>query len=173
MLQHYLIDTLFLQKKIGLSLSHLVPEILGPKVGLVFHKNVLFNRFKTFCINFLIEFWSNWRPFSLILNLLSPYFHKTLDPIRTKKIGSQNLMKNPARYGPTPCWGSYNDNCDERPLPWVHWPTMRDHFCSKKALHVYTFVPLRTDQLSYKTIFCGHMGLFLIAVLWTVIFSTV
>ncbi len=32
-----LIDPLFLQKKIGLSLSHLVPEILGHKVGLIFH----------------------------------------------------------------------------------------------------------------------------------------
>ncbi len=31
--------------KIGLSLSHLVPEILGPKFGLIFHQNVLFNRF--------------------------------------------------------------------------------------------------------------------------------
>ncbi len=33
------------EKKIGLSLSHLVPEILGPKFGLIFHQNVLFNRF--------------------------------------------------------------------------------------------------------------------------------
>ncbi len=40
-----LIDALFLQKKIGLSLSHLVPEILGAKFGLIFHQNVLFNRF--------------------------------------------------------------------------------------------------------------------------------
>ncbi len=32
-------------KRIGLSLSHLVPEILGPKVGLIFHQNVLFHRF--------------------------------------------------------------------------------------------------------------------------------
>ncbi len=32
-------------EKIGLSLSHLVPEILGPKFGLIFHQNVLFNRF--------------------------------------------------------------------------------------------------------------------------------
>ncbi len=31
--------------KIGLSISHLVPEILGPKVGLMFHQNVLFNSF--------------------------------------------------------------------------------------------------------------------------------
>ncbi len=40
----------------GLSLSHLVPEILGPKVGLIFHQNVLFNRFKAFCINFPLMF---------------------------------------------------------------------------------------------------------------------
>ncbi len=32
-------------KKIGLPLSHLVPEILRPKIGLLFHQNVLFNRF--------------------------------------------------------------------------------------------------------------------------------
>ncbi len=32
-------------EKIGLSLSHLVPEILGPNVGLIFHQNLLFNRF--------------------------------------------------------------------------------------------------------------------------------
>ncbi len=43
--QHNPIDPLFLQKKIGLSLSHLVPEILGPKVSLIYHQNVLFNRF--------------------------------------------------------------------------------------------------------------------------------
>ncbi len=41
----------FSRKKICLSLSHLVPEILGPTVGLMFHHNVLFNRFKAFCIN--------------------------------------------------------------------------------------------------------------------------
>ncbi len=29
----------------GLSLSHLVPEILGPKVAVIIHQNVLFNRF--------------------------------------------------------------------------------------------------------------------------------
>ncbi len=32
-------------EKICLSISHLVPEILGPKVGLIFHLNVFFNRF--------------------------------------------------------------------------------------------------------------------------------
>ncbi len=54
--QHNPIDPLFLQKKIRLSISHLVPEILGPKVGLIFHQNVLFNRFKAFCINFPLIF---------------------------------------------------------------------------------------------------------------------
>ncbi len=43
--QHDFIGPLFLQKKISLSLSHLVPEILGPKVDLFFHENVLFNSF--------------------------------------------------------------------------------------------------------------------------------
>ncbi len=32
-------------ENIGLSLSHLVPEILGPKVGLILNQNVLFNSF--------------------------------------------------------------------------------------------------------------------------------
>ncbi len=32
-------------KKDGLSLFHLVPEILELKVGLIFHQNALFNRF--------------------------------------------------------------------------------------------------------------------------------
>ncbi len=42
----------FSAEKIGLSLSHLVPEILGPKFGQICHQNVLFNRFEAFCINF-------------------------------------------------------------------------------------------------------------------------
>ncbi len=33
------------EEKISLSLSHLVPEILGPKFGLIFHQNVLCNIF--------------------------------------------------------------------------------------------------------------------------------
>ncbi len=39
-------------EKIGLYLSHLFPDILGPKVGLVFQQKVSFNRFKAICINF-------------------------------------------------------------------------------------------------------------------------
>ncbi len=31
----------FSAEKIGLSLSHLVPEILGPKTGLICHQNIL------------------------------------------------------------------------------------------------------------------------------------
>ncbi len=34
---HDVIGPLFLQKKISLSLSYLVPEILGLNVGLIFH----------------------------------------------------------------------------------------------------------------------------------------
>ncbi len=40
-----LIDSLFLLKKICLSVSHSVPQILGPNIGLNFHQNVLFNCF--------------------------------------------------------------------------------------------------------------------------------
>ncbi len=32
-------------EKIGLSLSHLVTDIFGPKIGQIFHQNVLFNSF--------------------------------------------------------------------------------------------------------------------------------
>ncbi len=49
------IDTLFLHKKIGLSLSHLVPEILGPKVGQLFHQNV--TDFKHFVSIFSLIFY--------------------------------------------------------------------------------------------------------------------
>ncbi len=47
-----LIDALFLQKKISLSLSHLVLEILGLKIGLIFHQNVLFNSFLSILYKF-------------------------------------------------------------------------------------------------------------------------
>ncbi len=46
--QHHPIDPFFLQKKIGLSLSHLVPEILGPTVGLIFYTKSLYQ----FTLNF-------------------------------------------------------------------------------------------------------------------------
>ncbi len=69
---------LFLQKIISLSLSHLVPQILGPKYGLMFHQNVLFNRFKAFCIHLTFNFLCSWPPFSLILNLLDPSFSQNL-----------------------------------------------------------------------------------------------
>ncbi len=61
--------TLFLQKTIGLSLSHLVPEILGPKVGLMFYQTVLFNILHKFS---LCHFRSILPPFSLILDLFDP-----------------------------------------------------------------------------------------------------
>ncbi len=50
------LNIIFLQKKIGLSLSHVVPEILRPKVGLIFHKSVFFLQILSICINFSIIF---------------------------------------------------------------------------------------------------------------------
>ncbi len=54
-----LIDPLFLQKKISLSLSHLVPEKRRSKIGQMFYQIVLFDCFKAFCINFLNDFRSS------------------------------------------------------------------------------------------------------------------
>ncbi len=65
---------LFLQNKMVFSLSHFVPEILGRKVGLIVHENVLFNCFKAFRINFLLDFRSNCPPFSLLLDHFTPTF---------------------------------------------------------------------------------------------------
>ncbi len=48
--------------KIGVSLSHLVPEILGPKVGLIFQQNSDFKHFV-----FLHDFQSNLTPFYIAL----------------------------------------------------------------------------------------------------------
>ncbi len=59
-------------EKIRLSLSHLVSEIFAPKVGLIFHQNVLtiFKHFVSIDSLFFIELNSFW-----------PHFYKTLDPI--------------------------------------------------------------------------------------------
>ncbi len=95
-------------KKIGLSLSHFVSEILGPKVGLNFHQNVLFNRFfLAFCIKFLLNFRTNWLPFSLILDLLTPHFNKNLDLIGSNffVVCRTRLPTNLMRYPPPP-WSS-------------------------------------------------------------------
>ncbi len=58
----------FCRKK-SVYLSYLVSYILGP---------VMFNRFEAFCINFLLDFRSNWPPFSLVWNLFDPWFSHNL-----------------------------------------------------------------------------------------------
>ncbi len=68
----------FCRNKIGLSLSHLVPEILGPKVSLIFHLNVFFLQIFSILCQFTLNFRSNWPPFSLILNLFDPSFSQNL-----------------------------------------------------------------------------------------------
>ncbi len=66
-------------EKIGLSVSHIVPEILGPKFGLIFHQNVLFNRFKHFASIFNYTLFNPIDlPFSFILDLFDPSFLQNL-----------------------------------------------------------------------------------------------
>ncbi len=78
--------TLIPPVKDHLFLSHLVPEILGNKVGLIFHQNILFNRFKAFCINFPLTFDPIDAIFHWFYIFLTPHFYKTLDPIASNFI---------------------------------------------------------------------------------------
>ncbi len=65
-------------KKISLFLSHFVPEIIWPKVGLFFHKNLLFDTFEAICNTFLLDFRSCWPPFSLLLDIFDSSFLQSL-----------------------------------------------------------------------------------------------
>ncbi len=77
-------------EKNSLSLSHLIPEIIWAKIGLIFHKNLSFDHFETFCTNILLDFRSYW-PLFLVLRsfwpliftkpqiLLGPFFHCVLE----------------------------------------------------------------------------------------------
>ncbi len=80
----------------GLSLLHLVPEILGTKVGLICHQNVLFNRF---FFNFLVDF-LQLTPFLLILDIFDSSFLQNLTSdwvlfYRLLNIATDNLVKYP------------------------------------------------------------------------------
>ncbi len=90
-------------EKISLSLSHSVPEIIWAKIGLIFHKNLSFDHFETFCTNFLHDCRS-YSPFFFFFILhtsfspfiftksqisLGPFFHLVLDP------PTENLVKCP------------------------------------------------------------------------------
>ncbi len=65
-------------EKICLSLSHSVPEIIWPKVGQFFHKNLSFDTFEAICTTFLLDFQSCWPPFSLLLDIFDSSFLKNL-----------------------------------------------------------------------------------------------
>ncbi len=86
-------------EKIGLSLSHLVQEILGPKVGLIFYQNVFFNRF------YII--------FPLIFDPNDPFFidFKSFDPLF-----SQNLRSNWVQICIT-CWTPVPNMWWSKPCP--------------------------------------------------------
>ncbi len=73
-----LIDPLFPQKKICLSLLHLVPEIKWPKVGIFFHTNLSFHTVEAICTTFLVDFRSCWSPFSLLLDFDDSSFLQNL-----------------------------------------------------------------------------------------------
>ncbi len=57
----------FCRKKICLSLSHLVPEIIWPKVGLFCHKNLSFDTLEAICTTFLLHFRSFWPPIFIVI----------------------------------------------------------------------------------------------------------
>ncbi len=67
-------------EKIGLPLSHLVSGILGPKVGLIIHQNVLTD-FKHFVYIFSLNFDPIEPLFHWFKKCLIPHFHKTLHQI--------------------------------------------------------------------------------------------
>ncbi len=65
-------------RKIGLSLSHLVPEIIWHKICIFFHKYLSFDTFEAICTHFPLDFRSYWPPFSLLLDLFDPSFLQNL-----------------------------------------------------------------------------------------------
>ncbi len=67
-------------RKNNLSLSHLIPDIIWPKVGLILCENLSFDHFKAFCINFLLNFQSSWTPFLLFLDLFDTQFFQKMRP---------------------------------------------------------------------------------------------
>ncbi len=89
---------LFLQKKSICVLSHLVPEIHGHKVLRILYQ------FFPFCINFRLDFRSNWPPFSLVLDLIDLSFLQNFRSdwvhfiYRVPNLPTENLVK----YHPTP-----------------------------------------------------------------------
>ncbi len=79
--QHDSGDHLFLQTKISLSISHLVPEIQTPKVGLLFTKMYYLTDFKHFVSIFSL-FSIHLTPFLLNLDFSDPSFSQNHTPDR-------------------------------------------------------------------------------------------
>ncbi len=68
-------------EKICLPLSHSVPEIIWPKVGLNFHKNLSFDHFEAFVPIFSLTFDLIDPFFCSSYIFLTPHFYKTSDPV--------------------------------------------------------------------------------------------
>ncbi len=91
-------------EKICLSLSHLIPEIIWPKVGLFFHKSLSFDTFEAICTTFLLDFRSCWPLFSLLLDIFdSSFFSLNARPPQHWKFGEV--------FPPPPAYEMITYNC--------------------------------------------------------------
>ncbi len=95
----------FSADKIGLSLSHLVPQILGLNFGHMFQKNLLFEPFSSILYQFFSDFRYCWPPFycryvyPLVFQNLRSYwvhrfFHHAMDPL-SPPLPTKHLVKYP------------------------------------------------------------------------------
>ncbi len=102
-------------EEISLSLSYLVPEIIGPKFGLIFTKNVLF-KFLSILYQFSPWFSIQLTPFSLILDILDhSFFYKTLYPIGANLLS--HAEPDYRKFSKVPLQGvQYSETCLSRPL---------------------------------------------------------
>ncbi len=88
--------------KVSLSLSHLVPEILGPKFGLMFHQMYYLTLFKHFVSSFSLIFYPffffDFRSF-LPLIFTKPYIRLGHIFYLVLYLATENLVKYPHPWG--------------------------------------------------------------------------
>ncbi len=97
-------------EKISFSPSHIVPEIIWPKVGLMFHQNLSFNYFKSLYTNFLLIFSILLTPFFTVLNLFDPFLQIFISNWVHFFITSWTPTQCFVNY-PLPPWSYMYNNC--------------------------------------------------------------